>query len=208
MKYREYYDTAVRHLNSCDAFLNSVDWNSVSDKMGTLRDVYYMSGYILEAFTIFIVYNYGDFPKDSDIDEFNREFTTNTCVDFFPKKNGQTKRYYSVPKSQTLLSPQDKLFLNNQKHLYAVEQHHFQKMVNWLQRRNLIPSSLNLPYFVDVNAVSPSVSKLIGKWKSSVRYSTADDNTEIWAVVDPLLTVDNLKDLIKICKTIQKNVVA
>lgn len=211
MKYPEYYNTAVRHLNSCDSFLKSVDWTSIpeQEKKHALRDIYYISGYIFEAFTVFIAYKYGDFPPNSDIDEFNREFTKKTYVDFYPRKeiNGRntTKRCYSIPKKKESLSSSDQLFLNGLPELYAVEQHHFQEMTKWLQDKGLIPPSLNLPYFVDAGAVTPPVTKLIENWKSCIRYSSRDYR-RLWADVDPLLTESNMKDLIKICNEIKNNI--
>ena len=88
MKFREYIDTAQRHLISCDAICKAIKWDECrsDEKNEILKDLFYLTGYILEALTVYTVYSRGRFNPEKDITELDINFTKKTHVDYYNTK--------------------------------------------------------------------------------------------------------------------------
>lgn len=220
MKYREYLDTAKRHLATCQSFLNSVSKADSSRKGNLLKDIYYLSGYIFEAFVVYKIYRTGyDYvrevyeergekfnPDEHDIDEFIEEFTRFTNVDFFPRivKEEEIilKRRYTKKNGEELSETQKK-FLEEQTGLCAIEQHHFTDLFDVVQKNRALREKMfgeDVPFFfVDV---SGEVENLIRGWKSALRYS---DSLK-WKSIEEYLDESTLNDLLKVCQEIDNKI--
>ena len=201
--------TAQRHLKSCQAFYNGIDWEHCNCKEEILRDLYYLSGYILEALVVYFVYKRGGFSEKKDIDVFDKEFTNKTCVDYFPKrKNSEGK--YETSRCLTQLYNGKKMciediqWLNSKPKLYGINQHKFGLIIeNCFD--NLIFSSESIPYFSDRSKISKEARDLILLWDVKLRYSTLDER-DPWKKVQNILNEKSLNELLSVCKQIEKAV--
>jgi hypothetical protein len=203
--------------------------NLLKEKECRLKDIYYLSGYILEAFTVFIVYKTGyehikkidkEFnPNEHHIDEFNKEFTKHMHVDFYPKiRNPNTKKYctnrkyYNIKRdpitkiAQDPIHAEDENFLNKQHDLCGINQHKFSKIVQKVIKGNLglfdstIPINKHIPYFRE--SISKELETLINSWQSSLRYSDPSE----WNETKELLNESSLKQLLNICQEIDEKI--
>lgn len=227
MKYREYLYTARRHLATCQKFFDSLNGADSLQKENLLKDIYYLSGYIFEAFVVYKIYKTGyehvrdvykekgekfD-PEAHDIDEFIEEFTKFTKVDYFPRteikdKKGKIidiklKRRYTKMKYGKELTDSQKDFLREQTGLCAIEQHHFTDLFKVIESNKNLRDKMfgeDVPlYFVDV---SGEVEGLIMGWKSALRYS--DSST--WKNVENYLDESSLKGLLNVCQEINEKI--
>lgn len=222
MKYREYLDTAQRHLATCKKFVKTINESEIADKKNLLKDIYYLSGYIFEAITVFIIYKTGyshvrDLykmqgkvfePDKHDVDEFIKEFTQFTKVDYYPVYNGVTKRIYLGSRmrdrktgKKLKISDDDKKFLNEFVGLNAIEQHHFVDLIENIKNNKelfniIFPPSEDVPFFV--TPVTIEVETLIRGWSSGLRYSDA----LLWKKIEKDLNESSLKDLLDVCQEI------
>lgn len=177
MKYREYLTTAQRHLKSCQAFFDGVDWDNCECKEDVLKDLYYLTGYILEALTVYAVYSRGGFAKD-DITELDIEFSKKTHLDYYkvisvsengkyvyksarriPKKDGNEQLINDINELNKLISElkhkeykfnKFKKNGDNKKFFFYIESHHFYEIIaNILQNSeiDLIQASEDIPLF-------------------------------------------------------------
>ena len=217
--------------------------NQLKEKEHLLRDIFYLSGYIFESFIVFKIYQVGYrhvrdvysksgkiFNDDEhDIDEFIKEFTEFTKVDYFPRfvddKSGQVtlKRTHTKIHNGRSLKPDEQEFLKNIEGLCAIEQHKFQKLFKMIQtnkalRDEMFPPSVNIPLF-SINT-SPEVEKIINRWSSGLRYSDKNlwdkpkkikNNIEEPAIEEPalkdLVNESTLKDILDICQQINEKIV-
>lgn len=199
------------------------EFTRLKEKNNLLKDIYYLSGYILEAFIVFIVYEIGYrhvrdvYKKDGkvafkldkhDVDEYIKEFTLFTKIDYYPVIKHKTKRWYRKKfkigkKTVSLqLKKEDELFLNNFYGLCAIEQHHFFDLFELVKNnRNLrdaiYPSLKGVPLFFG-KTCSKDVKDLIRDWKSGLRYS----DSVVWDKIEDCLNENTLKDLLITCQQI------
>ncbi len=202
MKYSEYLTTAQRHLKSCQAFYNSIDWRTCGDSMPVLRDIYYLTGYIFEAVVVYVIYKKGGFDENTNIKDFDKEFTERTDVDFFARN-----RYlYKIDDKTTELTEEDKEWLKQKKPLYAVQSHKFKCLLYNCcqnQKNKCCIHPLRIPYITDSSDIRPSVKALIDMWDVCLRYST-DDPKDPWnkEKIGSFLNKENVGELLKICDEI------
>lgn len=220
MYFPEYLSTAQRHLVSCRHFLEGVsaDWESMSEivREHTLRDLYYLSGYIMEAFTVFLAYKIGGFEMSKDIKIFDYDFTKLTGIDFY------ANRYGKSPSSKINdLDYKDKE-LRGSDGLLFVNKHGFKELKERIfnynpEQSNVIsngtkqlwtgvqlPPGLKLTYFQD-SIGNKSVEKLIESWRVELRYQTIE-NAKRWNMLKKHLNFANICSMISVCEEINKDI--
>lgn len=182
MKYDEYLECAKKHLNGCFSLLSSYKEGGKCDKYVWL-ELYYLSGYILEAIVVFYVYRRYGWRNDKDIDKwYDIEFTKKTGLDF-----------YNNRKKETAPDWVNEFYEKRPKGSLSVEGHHFQHIVNDL----LLKEPLEGVPYLGNGEISEEVRKLIECWGSKVRYEYKDKLS---------LNGDLIADLIKVCDTIYQKI--
>lgn len=217
----EYLYTAQRHLTTCQRFFDSLNGANSTQKENLLKDIYYLSGYIFEAFVVYKIYKTGyehvrdvyqdkgeEFnPEDHDIDEFIEEFTRFTNVDYFPrivKKDNSVilKRHYTKLNNGKKLSKLQEKFLEGRTGLCAIEQHHFKDLFDIVQNNKDLRSKMfgtDVPqFFVDVPP--GEVENLITGWESALRYSDSSK----WKGVEDYLDECSLQGVLNVCHNINE----
>lgn len=191
-----------------------------------LKDIYYLSGYIFEAFIVFKIYDVGyrhvqdvyrksgnkKFnPNEHEVDEFIKEFTEYTWVDYFPrfkigkegKKEIELKRKRNKINGGRMLYPDEEDFLKTQKEVYAIENHKFQDLFDLVLKNGNLRASMQdmVQPYLSLSRNS-EVEKLISGWKSLLRYS--DSNA--WGKIEKFLNDSVLKDLLNVCQNMGKKI--
>ena len=178
------------------------------EKINSLRDIYYLTGYILEGIAVYLIYRAGEFDPGKNIDEFDKSFTQRTGVDFFSFRDGKTTRTKSIPCERIKLSNDDRNWLNSRKGICGVNSHHFQELIERYDKKFSI-SSVKIPYVNNPNDVSKPVRTLIQNWDVTHRYSDSD-GTKKWNAMNlgEYLNRETLSELIdiysKIVNTVNK----
>ena len=169
------------------------------EKIYLLRDIYYLTGYILEGIAVYLVYGAGGFDPQKNIKEFDRRFTERTGVDFFSFRGRNTTRTENI-------SEEDQKWLNSQEDICGVNQHHFNDLIDRYHNRLSI-SSNKIPYVDNPNDVSKPVRELIKHWDASHRYSDYDSHIP-WKIhrLRQFLNRDTLSKLIDIYSQIVNTV--
>ena len=86
MKYAEYKESAIRHLQTCKymtKYLNYVF--TPKEKFRILCNIYYLGGYVIEGilcYTIFYLIKYDLNKSVYDLKDFNKEFDRNKLANF------------------------------------------------------------------------------------------------------------------------------
>ena len=216
----------------CNKVLLDYNFKRLKEKNNLLKDIYYLTGYIFEAFTVFIIYKTGyeyvkktnkDFnPDNHHIDEFNKVFTKRMKIDFYPRtydpKSNEfhtIRKYYNKirtheteeDKKKDKLSEPDIAFLDKEmKYLNGINQHHFSKIVDLVIKKKPSLFDNTIPPDCRVPYFKESVSKevemLIINWRPTLRYSDAS----AWEGVDEWLDEFSLKELLDTCQTINKKI--
>ncbi|WP_244263704.1 hypothetical protein [Fibrobacter succinogenes] len=222
MRFRDYIDTAQRHLISCEAICRTIEWDKCSneEKNEILKDLFYLTGYILEALTIYTVYSRGHFNPNKDITELDIKFTKDTHVDYYntreihPNKNDPKDKFSiscRTPKNAESYETFNKNLeelnkLIRETTIYPIQSHKFFAIIqNVLNDSNkgLIFSSENIPLFSNIkvsnNEREKKILTLIMSWDSSLRYSTNQ-----WNKIKDILTKENIEYIIILCKMIKK----
>lgn len=178
MTYREYIRTAYKHLYSCEKLLDAYlsDTKNVSNTdLSVLLELYYLTGYIMEGFTVYLVYKKGGWVPNVDIQHSpDPAFTARTHVDFYPNR----------------ITPKPR---------YSIKSHDFQSIIKNLCNND--PAYDILPYFGNVIPVDSDVRDLLDKWKPGVRYCHVGQVTQLLPSL-PNLTSDVMLRLIRTCKEI------
>ena len=187
MRYCEFIEVAKKHLFSTMALLSAYENEGEAEyDLHVLMDLWYLSGYTLEAMTTYLVYKRGGWQEDSDIQyRYDREFTGRTGVDFYP--NGK-RCVRGVP----LDTP-----LGN---IYDIHSHHFQQIVkNIFNGDNAYDS---LPYFGNTQPIDTNVEKLIDEWKPDIRYYYLGRD----GISLDVLSQENIKKLVLTCYDIYSKI--
>lgn len=84
MIYEEYLECARKHLKSCRQILEGLKENT--DNKAAYLDIWYLSGYIIEGFTVYSAYKINNWnPPSSEKDikkKYDRNFSKKTHLDF------------------------------------------------------------------------------------------------------------------------------
>ena len=82
MLYTEYLECAKKHVLGCGQMLASYKENGQND-INVWLELYYLSGYILEAITVYSVYKLGGWQSNVDIQVHDPAFVAANNVDFY-----------------------------------------------------------------------------------------------------------------------------
>jgi len=152
MKYKEYLQSAKKHLNGCKALYDSYNPKKTIED-DALLELYYLSGYILEGVVVYAAYKHYEWEEDDDIRRCcNEKFTEETGLDFYG--NGQRYDNNGNPVKFSRYVE------------YNVQHHNFQKIVKGL----LYPEHLGVPYLDDTVEIDEDVKTLIDMWQTQDRY--------------------------------------
>lgn len=187
MIYEEYLECARKHLISCQQLLECLTENT--DNKEAYLDIWYLSGYIIEGFTVYSAYkinNWNPPTKEKDIkSKYDIGFSERTHLDYF--------RCRLCPK--TNIPVFSKGLIN-----YSVQGHNYQSIIQGLLSTS--PTFKGFPIMGD-GTVDKDVKTLIDSWKPDIRYwYKAEEMKNI-----PTLTVDLLKRLIETCNNIYKKMI-
>ena len=170
------------------------------------KDIFYLTGYILEAFTVFLVYKNGGFPPEKDIKSLDVEFSQKTHVDYYKTNFTRTKSVRHEDETNCEYTKNlEKLneLIKDADYFYSIEGHKFYWILRNVLREpkyGVILPSDSIPIFS--KKTDPQIEKMIHKWDTKLRYSS-EDCWEIWD--DRCLNPQTLKQLIKLCENIKDN---
>lgn len=148
MKYRDYKINAKKHLDACLSILNTYSDNVVPESV--LRELHYLSGYIIEGICVYAIYKHYEWEEDRDIKKYDEDFTRETGLDYY--KNGNRLDNGRVIRTGAQ---------------YYITSHGFNQYVKLLE----IPfQGTNIPYIDASSTADDSIVDLIDKWKPDLRY--------------------------------------
>lgn len=193
MNYEDYLKCAEKHLKSCQQLLEGLKENA--DNKEAYLDIWYLSGYIIEGFTVYSAYKINGWnPKTEDgqkdiKSKYDRPFSYKTRLDFFRCRLHTNTNNPVYPKG----------LIN-----YSVQGHDYQSIIQGLL--------INKPIFRDFpiigsGIVDNDVKILIDNWKPDIRYWYFDKEGQLMNNKIPELTVDLLKRLIKTCNNIYEKMI-
>lgn len=149
MKYRDYKINAKKHLDACISILNTYSDNVVPESV--LRELHYLSGYIIEGICVYAIYKHYEWEEDRDINKYDEDFTRETGLDYY--KNGNRLDNGRVVRTGAQ---------------YYITSHGFNQYVKLLD----IPfQGTNIPYIDASSTADDSIVDLIDEWKPDLRYS-------------------------------------
>lgn len=189
MIYEEYLECARKHLKSCQQLLEGLKENT--DNKEAYLDIWYLSGYIIEGFTVYSAYKINGWNPKSDDGvkdikyKYDKTFSHKTHLDFY---------YCRVCKGKPVFPPG---LIK-----YTVQGHRYQSIIEGLL--------VKVPIFKDVpimgfGAIDNDVKILVDNWTPDVRYWYKEDQMKGSKM--PILTVDLLKRLIKTCNDVYKKMI-
>lgn len=170
MKYRDYKINAKKHLDACLSILNTYSDNVVPESV--LRELHYLSGYIIEGICVYAIYKHYEWEEDRDIKEYDEDFTRETGLDYY--KNGNRLDNGRVIRTGAQ---------------YYITSHGFNQYVKLLE----IPfQGTNIPYIDASSTADDSIVDLIDKWKPDLRYRYGVLNRHTKAEIVQLITACEL----------------
>lgn len=177
MKYRDYKINAKKHLDACLSILNTYSDNIVPESV--LRELHYLSGYIIEGICVYAIYKHYEWEEDRDITRYDEDFTRETGLDYY--KNGNR------------LDRANGRIINTGAQYY-ITSHGFDQYVNLL----VTPlQGTNIPYIDASSTVDRAIVDLIKEWRPDLRYRYGTLNRH---------TKTEIVKLINICKIIYNQV--
>lgn len=148
MKYRDYKIVAKKHLDACKSILSQYDGDIPEN---VLREIHYLSGYIIEGVCVYAIYKHFEWDENKDITEYDPDFTRETGLDYY--KNGLRRNELNQ-----IVTTGAKFYITS---------HGFNQYIAILD----IPfQGTNIPY-VDASAeIDEDVNNMISAWKPDLRY--------------------------------------
>lgn len=193
MNYEDYLKCAEKHLKSCQQLLEGLKENA--DNKEAYLDIWYLSGYIIEGFTVYSAYKINGWnPKTEDgqkdiKSKYDRPFSNKTHLDFFRCRLHTNTNNPVFPKG----------LIN-----YSVHGHDYQSIIQGLLIKE--PIFKDFP-IIGSGIVDNDVKILIDNWKPDIRYWYFDEEGQLMNNNIPELTVDLLKRLIKTCNNIYEKMI-
>ena len=189
MLYTEYLECAKKHVLGCGQMLASYKENGQND-INVWLELYYLSGYILEAITVYSVYKLGGWQSNVDIRVHDPVFVAATNVDFYGYDRVintlHGKSYYPYRNQTTY--PLD------------IKHHNFRQIIN--SKLRIEPCFNTIPYFgtCDPRDIDSDIVTLLDNWSVNVRYESA-------ATTSANLTKDKISRLYSTCLSIVTGVI-
>lgn len=159
MLYTEYLECAKKHALGCSRMLSTYNG---PDDLNVWLELYYLSGYILEAITVYSVYKLGGWNSNVDIQVHDPAFVASTNIDFFGyDRVVKTHKGKSYPYRNQTNCPFD------------IKHHNFRQIIFSKLRGE--PSFNTIPYFgtLDPKDIDSDIIDLLDKWSVNVRYESA-----------------------------------
>ena len=123
------------------------------------RELYYLSGYIIEGIVVYSAYKLNNwYPADDIQRKYNESFSKRTNLDFYYVRSKKNINGVEIIPS---------FFQNRPPGALSVQGHRFQDIVKVLLKPN--PSFNDIPYIGNGN-IDSDVEQLIDDWKPEVRY--------------------------------------
>ena len=170
MKYRDYKINAKKHLDACLSILNTYSDNVVPESV--LRELHYLSGYIIEGICVYAIYKHYEWEEDRDIKEYDEDFTRETGLDYYKNRNRLDNGSVVRTGAQ-----------------YYITSHGFNQYVELLD----IPfQGTNIPYIDASSTADDSIADLIDEWKPDLRYRYGVLNRHTKAEIVQLITACEL----------------
>lgn len=186
MDYDEYLKCAQKHLKSCQQLLEGL--NKDTENKEAYLDIWYLSGYIIEGFTVYSAYKiYGWNPQTIEKDirkRYDWNFSKNTHLDFF---RCRLNKYNNPIFPRGLIT-------------YFVEGHNYQSIIKGLLIKE--PIFQDFP-IMGSGPIDNDVKILVDNWKPDIRYWHKTEEIENI----PKLTSDLLKRLIETCNDVYKKMI-
>ena len=203
-------------LKQMEKELGNMDHLILEDNL--FKDIFYLTGYILEAFTVYLVYKNGGFPPEKDIKCLDVEFSQKTHVDYYKTirfkesvRHGNDTNSEYTKKSvrheyDTNNEDAQKLkelneLIKNTEYFYSIEGHDFSRIIAFVLRNpqnDVILPSNSIPIFSKKE--NKQIENMIRKWGTKLRYSS-EDCCEIWD--EDCLNPRILKQLLDLCESIK-----
>lgn len=176
MKYRDYKIVAKKHLDACKSIIAQYN-DDIPENV--LREIHYLSGYIIEGVCVYAIYKHFEWDEEKDIKEYDPDFTRETGLDYY--KNGLRRNAANQ-------------IVNTGAQFY-ITSHGFNQYVEILD----IPfQGTNIPY-VDASAeIDEDVNDMILGWKPDLRYR--------YGMLDRH-NKEEIAKLINTCQTIYQQVI-
>lgn len=181
MLYTEYLECAKKHVMGCAQMLAAYSEKG-AENMNVWLELYYLSGYIIEACTVYSVYKLGGWADTMSVDVHDPSFVTSMNVDFYGKdRNTGTWHHPVYPYRGPGVVPP-----------FAIKSHEFQPIINSVLRAN--PSLNTVPYLgtCDPADIDSDIVSLLDNWNVRVRYEHPSGTSII-------LTKDIISRLYKTC---------
>ena len=197
-------DTSIKQMKKN---LGNIDQLWQEDNL--YKDIFYLSGYILEAFTVYLVYKNGGFSPEKDIETLDVEFSQKTHVDFYKTNRNKTKSARHEEENDCeytkKLNALNKL-IEEADHFYNIEGHKFFWILANVLREpkyDMILPSNSIPIFSRrENKQIENMIRIWGTKLTKLRYSS-EKCCEIWD--EHGLNPQTLKQLLNLCENIKNN---
>ena len=188
MLYTEYLECAKKHVLGCGKLLASYKENG-KDDINVCLELYYLSGYILEAITVYSVYKLGGWQTHLDIQKHDPTFVAANNIDFYGYDrviNTPNGKIYPYRKQKTC--PLD------------IKHHNFHQIIS--SKLRVEPSFNTIPYFgtCDPSDIDKDIVDLLDNWNVNIRYENA-------ASPSVNLTLDKVSRLYSTCLAIVMGVI-
>lgn len=150
MTYRDYKRNAQKHLDACLSILDTYSGSVVPESV--LRELHYLSGYIIEGICVYAIYKHYEWEEDRDIKEYDEDFTRETGLDYYKNGNRLDRGNGRVIRTGAQ---------------YYITSHGFNQYVELLD----VPfQGTNIPFIDASSTAYDSIINLIHEWKPDLRY--------------------------------------
>lgn len=191
MIYEEYLECARKHLKSCQQLLEGLKENT--DNKEAYLDIWYLSGYIIEGFTVYSAYKINGWNPKSDDGvkdiklKYDKPFSYKTHLDFH--------RCRLYKNTNTPVFPPGLIKC-------SVQGHDYKSIIDKLLIKE--PIFKDFP-IMGTAAVDNDVKVLVDNWKPDIRYWYKEEQMKEKNI--PVLTPDLLKRLLEMCNDIYKKMI-
>lgn len=191
MIYEEYLECARKHLKSCWQLLEGLKENA--DNKEAYLDIWYLSGYIIEGFTVYSAYKINGWnPKSNDgvkdiKSKYDKPFSYKTRLDFH--------RCRLYPNTNIPVFPPGLIKC-------SVQGHDYKSIIDKLLIKE--PIFKDFP-IMGLAAVDSDVRVLVDNWRPDIRYWYKEEQMKGNNI--PALTSDLLKRLLETCNDIYKKMI-
>ncbi len=160
MIYTDYQKAAAKHLNTCKTILDSLDRLMHMDnnafvvaryKIDSLHNIYYLSGYTLEAISTYSIYKHFGWNIKNSVKIYDQRFSDVSEFDFY----GGADRWGKI------------------RSIYSAKSHLFQINQFEILRKEFGSSGIE---FIDRSVeIKTNIKILFNSWRAEIRYHKASN---------------------------------